>query len=125
MIVLDASAILAVILKEPGAARVEAAFDHAVISAATLTEILTKTYQRGLDSEGSYRRILNFGINIVPVTTKQARIAAEISRAPRELDLSLGDRLCIALAISLNCELMTSDRGMSEFKAGIPVTRFR
>jgi PIN domain nuclease of toxin-antitoxin system len=125
MIVLDASAILAVILKEPGAARVEAAFDQAVVSAATLAEILSKTYQRGLDSEGSYRRIRNFGVSIVPVTTKQARIAAEISRAPRELDLSLGDRLCIALAISLSCELMTSDRGMSEFKAGIPVTRFR
>ena len=125
MIVLDASAILAVILSEPGADRVEAAFDQAVISAATLTEILTKTYQRGLDSEGSYRRIVNFGIGIVPVTTKQARIAAEISRAPCRLNLSLGDRLCIALAISLDCELLTSDGGIEKFKAGIPVTRFR
>jgi PIN domain nuclease of toxin-antitoxin system len=125
VIVLDASAILAVILKEPGADKVEATFGNAVISAATLAEILTKTHQRGLDSEGSYRRIVSFGIDIVPVTSRHARIAGEISRAPRELDLSLGDRLCIALAISLNCELLTSDRGMAEFKAGIPVTRFR
>jgi PIN domain nuclease of toxin-antitoxin system len=125
VIVLDSSAILAVILGEPGADRVESAFARAVISAATLAEILTKPHQRGLDSDGSYKRIVNFGISIVPVTMLQARIAGEISRAPRRLDLSLGDRLCIALAISLNCELLTSDRGMAEFAAGIPIRLFR
>ena len=111
MIVLDASAILAVILKEPGADRVEATFGQAIISAGTLAEVLTKTHQRGLDIEGSYKRIVNFGIGVVPVTAMQARIAAEASRAPRKFNLSLGDRLCIALAISLNCELLTSDGG--------------
>ena len=125
MTVLDASAILAVILGEPGADKVAATFGQAVISAATLTEVLTKARQRGRDSEGSYRRIVNFGIGVMPVTTQQARIAAEISRAPRELDLSLGDRLCIALAMSLNCELLTSDDGMARFGAGVPITRSR
>jgi PIN domain nuclease of toxin-antitoxin system len=123
--VLDSSALLAVILNERGANRVTATFPEAVISAATLTEILSKAQQRGLATEGSYRRIVNFGIDIEPVTALHARIAAEISRAPRELDLSLGDRLCIALAISLNCELLTSDDGMARFGAGIPITRFR
>jgi len=125
VIVLDSSALLAVILDEPGADRVSATFPEALISAATLAEILSKAHQRGLTIDGSYRRIVNFGIGIVPVTALQARIAAEISRAPRKLDLSLGDRLCIALAISLTCELITSDRGIAAFEAGVPITLFR
>jgi PIN domain nuclease of toxin-antitoxin system len=81
--------------------------------------------QRGISSEAAYTAILDFGIAIAPVTGLQARIAAEISRATRELDLSLGDRLCIALAISLNCELITSDRGIAGFEAGVPIILFR
>ena len=125
MIILDASAALAVLLREPGAERVQQTFVSAGISAATLAEILSKATQRGIPCDEAYPAILDFGIEVFPVTTLHARIAGEISRAPRELDLSLGDRLCIALAISLNCELLTSDRGMAEFKAGIPITRFR
>lgn len=125
MIVLDSSAILAVILKERGAERVLAAFSDAIMSTATLAEVLSKAQQRGLDADGSYKRIVNFGIGMAPVSVMQARIAGEISRAPRRLDLSLGDRLCIALAIALDCELLTSDRGMSEFEAGVRITLFR
>ncbi|HWA90141.1 MAG TPA: type II toxin-antitoxin system VapC family toxin [Rhizomicrobium sp.] len=124
MIVLDSSAFLAVILEERGADRVEAALPGAVMSAATLAEVLSKAQQRGLSTDGSYKRVVNFGIRVMPVNTLHARIAAEISRAPRELDLSLGDRLCLALAIVLECGLVTSDRGMAGF-VGIPVTLFR
>lgn len=125
MIVLDASAVLAVLLRERGAERVQQAFASAGISAATLAEILSKAARRGIPFDEAYSAILDFGIEILPVTTLHARIAGEISRAPRELDLSLGDRLCIALAISMNCELLTSDEGMSKFLAGVPITRFR
>lgn len=126
MIVLDSSAVLAVILEEPGADRVRAAFPQSVISAASLAEILTKVVRRGLDPEGAYVGISGFGIEIHPVEEEHALLAAEIySKAPAELDLSLGDRLCIALAMTLQCELLTSDRGMSLYNAGIPITKFR
>ena len=125
MIVLDSSAVLAVLLREKGADRVERRFGEAVISAVTLAEVLTKGIQRGISSDAAYAAIREFGIDIEPVLPLHARIAGEISRAPRRLDLSLGDRLCIALAIALDCELLTSDRGMSEFDAGIPITLFR
>lgn len=125
MIVLDSSAVLAVLFREPGAVRVQASFGEAVISAASLTEVLTKAIQRGIPSTAAYPAFQDFGIRVMPVDVIQARIAAEISQAPRELDLSLGDRLCLALAIVLDCELITSDRGIEGFKAGIPITLFR
>ena len=125
MIVLDSSAVLAVLLNERGADVVASRFGEAAISAASLAEILTKAMQRGVSSEAAYAAFLDFGVAIAPVTALQARIAAEVSRAPRKLDLSLGDRLCIALAISLTCELITSDRGIAAFEAGVPITLFR
>jgi len=125
VIVLDSSAILAVLLAERGADKVISHFAEGVISAATLAEILSKAEQKGLASEAAYDRIVAFGLGIAPVETVHARIAAKIALAPRELDLSLGDRLCIALAIALRCELLTSDRGMARFHAGIPIRSFR
>lgn len=126
MIVLDSSAVLAVIQQEKGADRVRAAFAQGVISMASLAEVLSKTAQWGLDLSGAYARILAFGLEIHPVEEEHAVIAAEIfSLAPRTLDLSLGDRLCIALAMTLRCELLTGDRGMAQYNAGIPITSFR
>ncbi len=126
MIVLDSSALLAVILEEPGADRIKEALAQSVISAASLAEILTKVVRRGLDLEGAYARIGSFGLDVHPVEEEHALLAAEIySKAPPALDLSLADRLCIALAMTLQCELLTSDRGMTQYDAGIPITPFR
>jgi PIN domain nuclease of toxin-antitoxin system len=125
VIVLDSSAVLAVLLEEPGADRVEAAFEKGVVSSATLAEILAKAVQRGFDLQGAYENVVGFGLEIHPVEEAHAILAAEISKAPRELDLSLGDRLCIALAMTLGVELLTSDTGMSRYDAGIPITKFR
>ena len=126
MIVLDSSAVLAVILGEPGADRVRMAFSQGVISTACLAEILTKVTQRGRDLEGSYVKVGQFGLGVHLVEERHALIAADIAmKAPRALGLSLGDRLCIALAMALNCELLTGDRRMAQFDAGVPITLFR
>jgi PIN domain nuclease of toxin-antitoxin system len=125
VIVLDASAVLALLLKEPGARRVEDELPDSAISAATLTEIITKAMKRGITSDAAYSAVVDWGIQIVPVDTTQARIAAEISKAPKELDLSMGDRLCIALAIAQRAKLMTSDGGILQLDAGILFVRFR
>jgi len=125
MIVLDSCALLAVLLSEPGADEVVAVFPQAAISAATLAEVLSKCEQRGLESEASNERIQAFGIDVLPVEPLHARIAAKISLAPRRLDLSLGDRLCMALAIAEGVELMTSDRGIAAFRDEIRIKSFR
>ncbi len=123
--VLDSSALLAVLLGETGSDRVVAILPGAAMSAANLAEVLTKVEQRGLDSEAAYGHVLALGVQIIPVEPLHARLAAKISRAPRSLNLSLGDRLCIALAIALGSEVLTSDRAMAQFRAGTNVHLFR
>ncbi len=125
MIVLDASAVLALLLKETGAEQVRAALPRSAISAATLTEILSKGLKRGISPGESYPAIVAWGIQIIPVDIAQARIAAELAKAPKQLDLSLGDRLCIALAMLRQCELMTSDGGILRLEADVSFKRFR
>ncbi len=123
--VLDSSALLAVLLGETGSDRVVAILPGAAMSAANLAEVLTKVEQRGLDSEAAYGHVLALGVQIIAVEPLHARLAAKISRAPRSLNLSLGDRLCIALAIALGSEVLTSDRAMAQFRAGTNVHLFR
>ena len=48
---LDASALMAVLRDEPGAAAVEAVLDHAAVSAVNLSEVQAKLVERGTPAE--------------------------------------------------------------------------
>ena len=110
MIVLDASALLANILREPGADRVAPELSNALIGAANLTEVLTRVLREGGDPDAVIADIDALGLSIVPVTREHAIIAAELYPLTRNAGLSLGDRLCLALAIEQNLKVMTTDR---------------
>lgn len=125
MIVLDSSAVLAVALKEAGTARVLAALPQALMSAANLAEMLTVAERKGADGEGTFADVTALGLQIVAVETRHARIAAQIWRAHSSLNLSLGDRLCIALALDIGADILTSDREMTKVGMGTNVELFR
>lgn len=125
MIVLDASAVLAVALNEKGATRVMAAITKAVLSCANLAEVLTVAERKGIDSELVYSSLMSLGVGLVSVEVPHARIAAQLWRAYPKLNLSLGDRLCLALALSEDAEILTSDREMTKVGMGTRVKLFR
>jgi ribonuclease VapC len=125
MIVLGSSAMLAIILREPGAARVEAALPQATLSSVNLAEVLTVCVRNGLDGELIYNDIGSLGLTVVPVESVHSRIAAQISRAYPRLNLSLGDRICLALAMNTGATVLTSDREMTKVGLGASVDLFR
>jgi ribonuclease VapC len=125
MIVLDSSAVLAVALREPGADRVVAAIPQSILSSANLAEVLIVAERKGIDSEQIFPAIVNLGLSIVPVEVPHARIAAQLWRAYPALNLSLGDRLCLALAINRGADVLTSDREMTKVGMGLSVELFR
>lgn len=125
MIVLDSSAVLAIALKKPGAARVLAALPQGLMSAANLAEMLTVAERKGADGEGTFIDVTALGLQIVAVETRHARIAAQLWRAHPNLNLSLGDRLCIALALDIDADILTSDREMTKVGMGARVELFR
>jgi PIN domain nuclease of toxin-antitoxin system len=109
--VLDNSAVLAVILEEPGAERVEALLPGAKVSAVNVGEVAAKLRDLGMP-EDTIEAVLN-GLQIdVRAHDLDAALASGFLRlATRRAGLSLGDRACLALAVTLGLPAITAERG--------------
>jgi PIN domain nuclease of toxin-antitoxin system len=108
-IVLDSSAILALLNDEPGANKVEAVLEHAIVGAANLAEVAAKLGEKGLGKE-EVEEVLAVIHDVRPMTGEQALTAGALRMPTRSMGLSLGDRACIALAMELGATAMTCDR---------------
>ena len=123
--VLDASALLALLANEPGADEVEELLDGAAMSTVNLSEVLQKSEQHGIDTEGLEFDLEALGVEFHSFDVTQARATADVwARAPRA-GLSLGDRACLALAHSLGGAAVTTDRRWSAAKHGTEVRVIR
>lgn len=96
--VLDASALLALIQAEPGAERVIQALEQGecVVSAANLSEAVTRLILSGLPGEQAEAIVLGIPAEIVPCDEAIAVKAGRLTTVGKPLGLSLGDRICLA-----------------------------
>jgi PIN domain nuclease of toxin-antitoxin system len=124
-VVLDTSAVLALLQQEPGADRVLGLVSDAVVSAVNASEVLSKLVRDGMaladaksDLEGCIRSIVAFDAN-------HAEVAAGLIHATQPFGLSLGDRACIALGLALNCPVYTADRSWAQLSVGVDVRLVR
>jgi PIN domain nuclease of toxin-antitoxin system len=125
VIVLDASALVALWKKEPGWERVSLEIPVSAVSAANLAEALSKLTEDGGNPEVMADDFAKSGCKIVPVSAEQAVACAKLRLVTRRFGLSLGDRLCLALAIERNCPVLTADRNWNKLSLGIPVQLIR
>lgn len=107
MIVLDASAILAFLGDERGAATVEDALPQGIVGAANWSEVAQKVIARGGDWSLVSGLLESYGLRVEPVTADDAVRAA--TRWTAGSGLSLGDRLCLALTERLDATVLTAD----------------
>lgn len=123
--VLDASAVLAVLLNEPGADLVEGLAGRAVISAVNLTEAVSKLQERG-STDAEIREVIGaMALDIVAHDEDLAWEAGFLRRATRGLGLSLGDRACLALGLRLDLPVLTTDQQWARLDLPIPVVPIR
>lgn len=114
MIVLDASAILAFLQDEPGAARVEEGLSEgAAVGAANWSEVAQKVRSRRGEWEIVAGLLRGYRLQVEPVTAVDAEAAASLWKPASSL--SLGDRLCLALGERLDAPVWTADREWSRF----------
>lgn len=125
MVVLDASALLALLLDEPGAPRVAALLPEAVISAVNLSEVVAKLAEHGMP-EGAIRTAID-GLQLtVHGFDAAAAVQAGLLRPrTKALGLSLGDRACLALARALGRTAVTTERLWSSVDVGVDVEVIR
>jgi PIN domain nuclease of toxin-antitoxin system len=106
--VLDASAVITLIFAETGHEAVAEVVlaGHAVIGAANWAEVAQKTSQKGKDWPAA-KGFLQAQVRVEPVTLADAEMAAAYWADHKTL--SLGDRLCLALADRLELPALTAD----------------
>jgi len=118
--VLDASAVLAVLGGEPGADLVMAAlYDGAVISSVNLCEVVGKLTEAGLSSAETRQVLDTLGLDVNDFDADQAVEAGLMRGSTKALGLSLGDRACLGLALTLGSTALTGDQVWE--KTGLPV----
>ena len=126
-VVVDASAILALLQCESGGVRVAALLMDptldVLVSALNWSEVLDRLLRHGEPAAEAERRIARMGIIVVDFDVEQARIAAIYRMmAP---SLSLADRACLAVATVRKATAWTADRSWSHFKLDVPVELIR
>jgi ribonuclease VapC len=123
--ILDASALLAMLNGEPGGASVEPYLTEAGISSVNWSEVIQKLLAKKVITTGMQEDFQKLGLMILPFTTEQAELAASLWTTTKPLGLSLGDRACLALAMTLNLPVVTADRAWKTLNLTILVQIIR
>ena len=110
MIVIDASALLALALKEPGHEKVTGHLNRSLISSVNFSEVLARLARTGISPREAGPRFAELGVTIVPFDSEHATIAAEIREHARAAGLGLADCCCLALALQQKLSVLTADR---------------
>lgn len=130
--VLDASALLAYLQGERGADAVAEALagGAAVIGAVNWSEALSKLAERGQDPDAIAERLEAEGLiggvlSVMPLMAKDAPLIARLRPPTRAAGLSLGDRACLALGITLGLPVITAERLWADLDLPISVEVIR
>ena len=121
-VVLDASALMAVLNGEPGGEKLTPQImSGATASTVNLAEVHGKLVQRGFTPEDAWAAANGVVDEAVAFTAEQAKTAGDLVVQTRALGLSFGDRACLALGLALRAPVYTADRAWKHLKLGIRI----
>jgi PIN domain nuclease of toxin-antitoxin system len=124
-VVLDASALLALINQEAGSEKVAAVISTACMSSVNVAEVVSKLMDKGF-SEAEIREIFGaLKLLIIPFDEEQGFIAGLLRADTKRLVLSLGDRTCLSLAIQQKWSVLTADRVWAGLQLGLNIQMIR
>lgn len=117
---------MAILNGETGTEKLTPGFlSDATISTVNLAEVQTKLVSQGLDPDDAWDAALGPVRESQPFTAEQARIAGNLVAETRTLGLSLGDRACLALGITLGATVYTADQSWKSLRLGVRIHLIR
>ncbi len=124
-VVLDASAILAVVHRETGYRKITAHLEGGLVSSVNYAEVLKKAVEHGTELLTARLLLQNLAFVVVPFDNLQAVETARLWPLTREWGLSFADRACLALGILRGATVVTGDRGMEQPSLPLKIMMFR
>lgn len=120
--VFDASAVLALLQNEPGAARLDRTRNNAMVSAVTMAEVLAKLIGKGIPHKMATAILGALHLHVVPFEPAEAVLSAEYVAK----DVSLGDR-CFLSCAHRHGTGWTSDHDLARIESDVlpPLKMFR
>lgn len=120
-VVLDTSALLALLLEEPGSQKVEAVLAKSVLGAVNQAELYSY-YARLGASEADVRLMLRpLALKVLPADGELAIEAGMLRSVTADAGLSLGDRFCLALGKREQLDVWTADRAWKDVAKAVGV----
>jgi PIN domain nuclease of toxin-antitoxin system len=123
--VLDTSAVLALLLQEPGSAVVEEVIPFSLISTVNLAELVGKLVERRGGADRMDLLLTNLGLQVAVFDRVLAEQTGRMIALTCPIGLSLGDRACLALAAATGLPAYTADRRWAEVQGPARVVLIR
>ena len=124
-VVLDASAVLALLNDEVGAKIVQESLPGSIISSVNFAEVVTRLTLLGMPEKEIREALDILALDITPFDEEQAFLAGILAIKTKQLGLSLGDRACLALALKTGSAALTSDKVWQALDIGVTVRVIR
>ncbi len=124
-IVFDSSVVIAILKQEQGFELAESDLSDALISTVNMSEVATYLARNSVPSDTIQEVLASFPIQVVPFDGSLAVQTGCLYSSCKHLGLSLGDRACLALAVSRKLPVLTADRVWSKLDLGIPIQVLR
>ncbi len=124
-VVLDASAVIALLRRETGADVVASALPGASISTVNLSEVAAWLSDAGAKDDAVRQTLDGLMLDHRAFDSETAFSSAGLRKTTRKKGLSLGDRACLALALHLKLPALTADKIWAELDIGVDVVLIR
>lgn len=127
-VVIDSSALLALLLRESGSEVIRDIFAAEIavlISAVNVGEVVARLFDRGESEAEVAEQVSAWGAQTVPFTHELAVAAGRLRPDTRQFRLSNGDRACLALGAAHNLPVLTADRAWAQLDVGVEVRLIR
>ena len=123
--VLDASAVLAFLLDEEGAAAAAERVRGGVLSAVNYSEVVARALEWRVPLEVVTFELGRLPLAVVPYDEGLATLTATLKEPTRTHGLSFADRACLALGLDRRLPVVTADRQWRTLDIGVEVILIR
>lgn len=124
-VILDASAMLALLQDEPGADTVLPLAQGSRLLSVNFCEVVQRILARGGKAAMAEQALDRLEIAVVPFDRPLARIAADLREPTRFMGASLADRACLALGRASGMPILSADRDWLKLELGIEIRMIR